>query len=218
MNQLEDNKNAGKVIGVIIGIAIIVMIICAANRSSHVSYASEDEMRSAVEGVWVYRTDYGGALWAVEINDDTLVWHYYSDDEGIKLPIQYHPSKGYITAGSSTKFIVREVEESVCLCEGEDVYKKGGLSQLERDPDSASYKEDLEKAKKEALNYMQMLVNKQSAVIKRITLIGNGTCEKNAYYFDCDVDHQNGLVRSGRITVYKLSSGEFQVQGLWYTD
>lgn len=63
-----------------------------------------------------------------------------------------------------------------------------------------------------------MLVNKQRATIKRITLIGNGTCENNVYRFDCDVDHQNGLVRSGRITVYKLSSGNFEVQGLWYTD
>ena len=51
MNQLEDNKNAGKIIGVIIGIAIIVMIIYAANRSSHVSYASEDEMRFGFIGL-----------------------------------------------------------------------------------------------------------------------------------------------------------------------
>lgn len=213
--QDKVNVDWNKIIAIIIGIVFIIIFINSINNPSGISYASKDEMYAALQGVWVCKSDAtGDALWAIELNQDTLTKYYYSDDEGNTYDIEYNPAKGYISSTSST-YVVKEVEDTTVLFEGEWKYYPGNLSMLERDPNSTSYKNDMEQAHNTAHKYLSMLKSKHDT-ISSVRLFEGGTCIGNRYEFDCTVQYKDGELKFGVITVYKYSSGEFEAEGLQF--
>lgn len=115
-------KNLKIMIASLIGVIVFGFIVNAYILSGRKTYASEDKMRSAMQGKWTYYSD-GIGMWQILIDGDKLGLIFESQEKpSYTEDITWNPSRGTFKAGSDTYVI----KSDGTVVEGNRKYKKGG--------------------------------------------------------------------------------------------
>lgn len=132
-NKAQKSRNIKIGIGIIIAIAFAVLAGNAAIMAGRTTYASEAEMKAALQGTYTYYNESGEASRQIVISGDsaTYKWRYVDDMETT------------ITEWNHKKGIVHTFEDIIVtsdgnLKDGSDVYKKGGYMSTSSNYGSAS--------------------------------------------------------------------------------
>ncbi len=107
----------------ITGVIVFGLIVNAFILSERKTYASEDKMRSAVQGKWTYYSGLGNGLWQIIIDGDELGQIYESGQTPSHTKeITWNPSRGTFKVGND-KYVIKK---DGSIVEGNYTYKKGG--------------------------------------------------------------------------------------------
>jgi hypothetical protein len=174
-------------------------------------------MAIELEGTWVYVNSFGISCRAFVIENGVLTEYLFSDQSLSPKSIDYLPSRGKIVAGDYS-IIVKydedsDKEQKLCLEYNGNKYVQGSIYSLGRNPYSDSYEQDMTGARKEAEKYINNVWDKQDNIFF-ISLTGDGRCNGNWYYFDCEVTYDNGTERNGTVSVVMNDDGSFEARGL----
>lgn len=120
--EKEDKKRTiKKLIGIVIGIALVFIIGYLMIMAGRTIYASEDAMKAAVQGTYTYYNDSGKATRQIVISGDKAIYKWKSGSE-LESDIREWNYK----SGTIRTFENLIVTSEGNLKDGGDIYKKGG--------------------------------------------------------------------------------------------